>query len=350
MSVCVRRPGVITPPPVVAVVVTYGDRSRLCESVVLGALASGVAAVILVDNDSSAASRSRLDALVSGRRDRVFLTEIGYNSGSAGGFRAGIGEALKDARHDYVWLLDDDNEPRVDSLENLLECYRRKRSITPFAPLACVSFRASRGRLAALAGGVPAERVFPSRNSFLEFSPLDAMRKFLRPAVTGARSASTLTMPYSPYGGLLLDRRTVEAIGLPDSALFVYEDDTEYTSRVVRAGGSIFLCPTSCLEEIDPSWYAVSRGRFFASRLLSTSHLDRLYYQTRNRVYFEERHWVTTRWKYRLNEAVFTSTLFLVAIVLGRISTFRLLKEAIKDGRAASLGENHLLRDRAKST
>ena len=100
---------------VYAVVVTYADRYHLLKQVVKGALDAGCSKVIIVDNNSKCKTKNK--KLKSKKVDYVLLKE---NTGSAGGYKAGLQYAMKDKKCNSVWLLDDDNVPDKNALHLLL--------------------------------------------------------------------------------------------------------------------------------------------------------------------------------------------------------------------------------------
>src|SRR4051812_47255991 len=91
----------------VVVVVTYGDRAELAIASTEAALRAGVAAAVLVDNGSRLEARDRLHAFATSRPGDVTLVQRPENTGSAGGFSAGLQMALR-CTEDWILFLDDD--------------------------------------------------------------------------------------------------------------------------------------------------------------------------------------------------------------------------------------------------
>lgn len=75
-----------------AVTVTYGDRYRLPQQVVLGALMNGVGKIIVVDNGSADSSKMGLRKVELDSDGRVVVVPLPANLGSAVGFKAGLPE------------------------------------------------------------------------------------------------------------------------------------------------------------------------------------------------------------------------------------------------------------------
>jgi len=78
---------------VTSVIVTYGDRFAFLKQVVECCFELGVDNVIIVDNGVSQPSRDNLMEL-SSWNTRINVVSLGKNTGSAGGFKAGIKKAL----------------------------------------------------------------------------------------------------------------------------------------------------------------------------------------------------------------------------------------------------------------
>ena len=55
--------------------------------------------------------------------DKISLIKLSKNTGSANGFKVGIETAVKE--FNFIWLLDDDNKPRKNALEVLVEFWNK---------------------------------------------------------------------------------------------------------------------------------------------------------------------------------------------------------------------------------
>jgi GT2 family glycosyltransferase len=322
---------------VCAVVTTYGSRGALCARVVERLLAEGVAHVVVVDNGSEPEAAAGLAELAAGAGGRVEVIRHERNLGSAPGVAAGLRRFLALEGPADAWVLDDDNEPAVGALTALL----RARADLGGERVAVLAHRPARPYQARLVAGMSARDVFPSRSSFLYFNVLDLRARLRRSAAAaaGARRTEPVRIPYGAYGGLLLSRALVQAIGLPDEALVLYEDDTEYTSRLARVGAELWLVPASEVADIDESWLVAEPGGTGASRLLSASQDLKAYYSTRNRVLFERRAWMGSRLLYAVNRAVWLGVLGASALRTRRFGRLRLVLRAVRDGERGRTGE-----------
>ena len=240
-------------PKVIAVVVTYNRRDLLLES--LAAVLGQTRApdkVIVVDN----ASEDGTAAAVRGQFPSVHLAELRRNSGGAGGFAGGMALALADGA-DLIWLMDDDTVPEPGALNALL---------------------GARDRMAAQdrSGGPPAlvasqvlwtdGREHPMNTP--RRKPFAAKAERLAAAAVGCvpiRSAS--------FVSVLVDAAECRRRGLPRADYFLWNDDFEFTTRLLR-GNTGLLCPASVV---------VHKTKTFGSTDADPG--DRFFYEVRNKVW-----------------------------------------------------------------
>jgi rhamnopyranosyl-N-acetylglucosaminyl-diphospho-decaprenol beta-1,3/1,4-galactofuranosyltransferase len=103
-----------------AVVVTYNRKDLLVECVEgLARQTHPVQRVIVIDNASTDGTREALEASGVGDRVRLDYVRLERNGGGSEGFHYGVREALRE-ESEWIWVMDDDCEPRPDALEKLL--------------------------------------------------------------------------------------------------------------------------------------------------------------------------------------------------------------------------------------
>lgn len=322
-----------------AVVVTYGSRSDFCVQVIESAWRCGVGSVLVVDNGADEQSRAALLERAARGDINLRIVHLPSNEGSAAGFGAGIRAAMDRPTTSYAWLLDDDNAPAPDALQALFAA-RATIKQTDARPHLLLSYRNARPLQRAVASGHGADDAFPSRGGFSGFNLRDAiprvigvMRPRRRPDSPRAAPA-TVEIPYGPYGGLLLPRCAVDSAGLPDARLDTYEDDADYTRRLVTAGYPLTLVPASEVTDLEDSWYTQAKGRTPFTRRLLTPSERRSYLMTRNRIIFERRHWSGSAWLYHVNRAVFVTGLLMGAVTTRRWTRLRVLLHALRSARS----------------
>ncbi len=196
-----------TSPRVTAVIVAYNRSALLSEA--LDALATQDVAlqrVLVVDN----ASTDETALVVSRYRAPVEYVRLDRNTGGAGGFAAGIALALADEQVDWLWLMDDDTVPTSAALGELLS--------------------AVEGRGYAAAG---------SRVVWTDGSehPMNTPRRkvFARRAERMAATASDgVPIRSTSFVSMLVAAPIARRVGLPVADYFIWNDDFEYSTRVIR--------------------------------------------------------------------------------------------------------------------
>lgn len=236
---------------VTAVVVTYNRRDLLAEA--LAALAAQTRPpdrTIVVDN----ASADGTAAMVAGRFPDADLLSLPRNVGGAGGFGAGIARALSGGA-DLLWLMDDDTVPEPTALAELL---------------------AARERASTGADGPPA--LVASRVVWTDGRPHPMNTPRPKPRATAAESrlagaAGCVPIRSASFVSVLVDAAAVRERGLPVADYFLWNDDFEFTTRLLR-GRRGLLCPRSV---------AVHRTERFGGADADPG--DRFYYEVRNKIW-----------------------------------------------------------------
>ena len=243
-------------PRVVAVVVTWNRRGLLQEAVAaLRAQTHQPAAVVVVDNASTDGTGELLASSYS-RDHGLDVVTLAANTGGAGGFAAGIERALVH-RPDLIWLLDDDTVPTPTAAAELVRCWQR--------------YDGPR-RAAVLASRV----VWTDGRDH----PMNTPRR--KPGarareVAAARRVGAVPVRSASFVSVMCDTRVVRDRGLPVADYFLWNDDFEYTTRLVRGNAGLH-CPASVV---------VHKTRTFGSTDVDPG--DRFFYEVRNKV------WVFTR-------------------------------------------------------
>jgi GT2 family glycosyltransferase len=249
---------------VTAVVVTWNRRDLLEES--LAALARQThrpAQVVVVDNASTDGTVALLEAMSAQYPDLDVVT-LTSNVGGAGGFAAGIERALTH-EPDLVWLLDDDTVPTPTAAEELVRAWRGYEGPVPTGS-------ASRTRPALLASRV----VWTDGRDH----PMNTPRR--KPGATGEEIRAAETVDAVPirsasFVSIMCDAQVVRERGLPVADYFLWNDDFEYSTRLVRGNVGLY-CPRSLVEH---------KTKVFGSTDADPG--DRFFYEVRNKL------WMFTR-------------------------------------------------------
>lgn len=326
------------------VTVTYGERFDFLKSVVESAFTNGVLKILIVSNNAETKSLERIRALESESKGSIDVIYLPENRGSAGGYKAGLEKAVNYSDCEFIWLLDDDNQPTPNALNELLKHYKELSSTFQPHQLGLLSIRQDREQLQRAAKIVDAYKIFPRTSSFLGFHVLDLPRKILkalrlkRPDKILQSPKSAVEIPFGPYGGLFFHKTLLQEIGYPDERFFVYADDTEFTFRLTKKGKKLFLIPSSTIQDIDDSWHIKVKGSHFEQLLLGDSDF-RIYFSVRNQAYVDRYVWMQNHLIYVVNKSFFLAILaFFTYLVHKKVPRFELIHKAIRDGERQNLG------------
>lgn len=196
-------------PKVVAVVVAFNRRDLLAQTLDgLAAQHRRADAVIVIDNasedDSAAVARNHAVT------DEVLTMPT--NLGGAGGFAAGIARAVTTHQADLVWIMDDDTVPTPGALAGLMSA----RESYP---------------------GQPA--VLASKAVWIDGREHPMNRPRPRPLLSPEQARHAKDIGVRPirsasFVSIMIDVRAVLEDGLPQADYFLWNDDFEYTARLLR--------------------------------------------------------------------------------------------------------------------
>ncbi len=326
------------------ITVTYGARHEYVRQLFAAATRNGVGHIVVVDNGCDDRSRPQLRQLAEqSANNHATILSLAENRGSATGFSTGLRYVAEQTDYPYVWLLDDDNIPDPAALRSLLDAHRQLLE-THRGAICLVSLREAQPWLRRIAAGESATTVFLRRSSFCGFHVADVLRlgwtKFRRQS-SQARGLADQPIPlrFSPYGGLWMPTQLLSEVGYPDERLVLYHDDTEFTSRLVRDGAQLFLVPTSRVNDAELSWAQTDAYSNGFSRMLKSDQELRVFYNTRNKVYFEVHQRENSQILQVINELAFWALLYVFSQLHGRPERRRLIRQAVRDGKRAALGQ-----------
>ncbi|MFN7225330.1 MAG: glycosyltransferase [Paracoccaceae bacterium] len=257
----------------VAVVVTHNRLPQLQRTLkaLLDCEEESLAAIIVIDNDSTDGTAAWLTSQLGGRLHVETLSE---NRGGAGGFAFGMQYARELFDPDWIVVMDDDARPEVGALQT-------------FNDLVTL------GKLDGIDGVAAAVR-HPDgkicRMNRPTVNPFWHVGVFFRTLAGGGRAAFHLTdqdfdtsdlcpIDGASFVGLFLSRRAIDLAGYPDPALFLYADDAIFTMTLTRRGGRMLFAPEVRFEHdttalagggaVTPIWkaYYYHRNRLLLYRL-----------------------------------------------------------------------------------
>lgn len=200
----------------IAVVVAFNRRDLLAQTL------DGIAAqtvrpdsVIVIDNASTDDSAE----VAENHPSAPVVVRMPENFGGAGGFAAGLASAVADHGAETVWIMDDDTIPEPQALEELL----RARRGYPGQVALCAS-------RAVWHDG----REHPMNTPRARFGVSRRLKRHA--SLVNARQIRTAS-----FVSILIDARAVREAGLPVADYFLWNDDFEYTARLLKRRVGLYV-------------------------------------------------------------------------------------------------------------
>ncbi len=156
--------------------------------------------ICIVDNGSNDATPEYLKQIASDKIEIITQSNVG----SAGGFHTAIKYAYEN-NYDWIWTMDDDVEPFIDCLEQLLKMEEFSKCINPL-------------------------RLFKDNDEIYQWEHYFDYRTCM-PILHNNMSLKNKEYCFvntTCFEGMLLHRSVVEKIGFPNKEYFIAGDDTEY--------------------------------------------------------------------------------------------------------------------------
>jgi len=285
------------------VTVTYGDRINYVTKLIERVDDLGVKNICVVVNGSS--KRKFLNLTKNNKSKFIFNDE---NLGSARGFKQGMEYLKSQPDIKYLWLLDDDNFPELDALDNLLKFITNNSFDNNKDAL--LSFRPDRKHFSKALQENNGSHMLNGKNSALGFS-LFGKKQFTDYQKEGLRVA--------PYGGFFFHKLLIDQIGYPNETYFLYGDDYDFTIRVSENGGAIKLVKDSVVKDLELSFHLKEKQNLtiFNTRYHNTENLDRIFYSVRNGIRFELKHMVE-------NIVIYHTNLLIYSLIIGLLLSLSL--------------------------
>jgi GT2 family glycosyltransferase len=233
---------------VVAVIVAHNRRELLLECLdAVEAQTRAVDAIVVVDNASSDGSPDAVETA----HPQIDLVRLSVNTGGAGGFAIAMEHAITAQRADLLWVMDDDTIPSRTALQALLDVRAGARE-TPAIVGSRVVWTDDRDH------------------------PMNTPRR--KPLASAgeqrdAADAGGVAVRSSSFVSMLVETNAVRIHGLPVAEYFIWNDDFEFSARILRhrrgmfAPSSVVLHKTKARADTD-----VDPG-------------ERFYYEVRNKLW-----------------------------------------------------------------
>lgn len=307
---------------ITAIIVTYSDRFYLLKQVLESCFEADVFDAIVVDNDSDKKSQNQLKVFTGNYKDKITVIRNSSNLGSAKAYKQGLKEAKSRDTCDYIWLLDDDNQPDIKALHRLKKYWSQK----PKDVVALLSFRPDRKQYKQAILKSNPNLVLGWNNSFYGFHIGQKISNFFSKKVNNKNESLAGEIAYAPYGGMFFHKSILDMIGYPNEDYFLYSDDHDWSYRITRMNKKIHVVLNSIIHDIDTSWALKDKNSSTFDAIKNAPPL-RIYYNVRNRIFFEKKYLIKNRLTYRFNRLIFTFILFCFCF---RSENFKIFMKAVR--------------------
>lgn len=207
----------MTPSPTVCAVIVTHNRKELLRECLQALLAQTPPPdrLVVVDNASTDGTDGILrQEFTEVAPQKLTVLTLPMNVGGAGGFHEGMKHAAAQDC-DWIWLMDDDTIATPTALEELFAAYDR------FPERQKPRLLASR---VDWTDGTPHWMNLPTLKK-THFDPERSMMAIER---------ATASVRWASFVSVLLQKSLVAQYGLPFRDYFIWNDDTEYTARILR--------------------------------------------------------------------------------------------------------------------
>ncbi|PMD68830.1 glycosyltransferase family 2 protein [Companilactobacillus nuruki] len=245
---------------VCAVVVTY-NRLELLKKCLESLFKQTIRVrhVLVINNKSTDGTEEYLNGLTN---KNLIVKNMMRNFGGAKGFSEGVRLAYERTDDDFVWIMDDDTFPNEDCLEELLKGDNKLKNSYGFL---CSNARWKDN----------------SSTNIPEVS-----NNWGEKIDDGLVSVNTAT-----FVSILVPRRIIKELGIPTAELFIWGDDTEYTTRISSKYSSYFVTKSKVLHYtennlsnmtiVNDSFDRIKRYTFMFRNLI---YIDRKYKSKRKAI------------------------------------------------------------------
>ncbi|MDR3723201.1 MAG: glycosyltransferase [Terracidiphilus sp.] len=325
---------------ITAVTVTYGNRGNLVEKCLVAVLSNGACRAVVVNNGGKSPITENMKEKYG---KRIICVERNTNGGSAAGYYDGITSAISSGA-EYIMLLDDDNCVKEQTIMKLKQTFTKLCSQESLDGICVLGNRYVQNGMEVLAKNSKSRR--KRGDAFLEFHLSDKFDKAYRMLTSRIKSqkeegkkqkVKLIPRSSAPYGGLMFHKSLIDRFGLPDRRFVLYQDDLEFTSRVVSGGGKIWMDTEAQIEDIEMSWHVSDKRLTKIETWLCSGSDLRVYYTARNMAYLETYGHRPSGMR-KLNKAVYISLLFCLAVIMKKLKRFRLILSAVQRGEKGILG------------
>lgn len=188
---------------------------------------------------------------------KLHYVRMHENTGGAGGFYEGVKRGYEKG-YDWLWLMDDDAEPKEDTLEKLL--LNNTEDVLCLCPL-IVNKKSNKVQ----------NYHHKKFNFYINDIPL-----FNETNIEHYQN-NVLDIKANAFVGPLIKVKAIDFVGFPNSDLFIWGDDTEYTYRISTKGRIVLVGSSVILHKDSP---------IFQGNKVYKNQVWKTYYYFRNKILF----------------------------------------------------------------
>jgi rhamnopyranosyl-N-acetylglucosaminyl-diphospho-decaprenol beta-1,3/1,4-galactofuranosyltransferase len=252
---------------------------------------------------------------------KIYYCKMLKNLGGTGGFYEGIKKAFN-KNYDWIWIMDDDSEPKLDALEKLYK-YFDYENVSALANL-----------VYDLDGQIQSyHNANLDFNDYISFVSVIKDSKF--------KENKVLEIDMASFVGLLINSECIEKISFPKKELFIYEDDIEYSIRLKTCGKILLITNSIIIHKAKHKKMEIKRvlGRNYYK--IPIKDYWRIYFGLRNYVWLRK-DYMTNRKKLYSNIFISYSKLIIGIILVddNKLKRLEILTNAYIDGLKANFDNN----------
>jgi GT2 family glycosyltransferase len=268
------------------IILTYQNRYKFLIKVVKRVVSENISKIIIIDNNSNPSSKVKIQEL-SKFYSCVEVIHFKRNMGTAYAIKYALKIVKKIKNISFVWILDDDNLPKIGSKKLLIKYFNnlKKNFNYVFTPI--------RYRLPQYQKYLKGNYNFKFyENNFIKFNFLRAILKFFA-IKKKTKTLNKYQVKTAPYGGLFFHKSLLNKVGYPNVKMNTYSDDLEYTFRMSKKKCRILLCKSYLVYDIDKTF---GEKNYFQKNFNE----KKIYLQLRNHTFFSRR-FITNLFIYKAN-------------------------------------------------
>jgi len=319
------------PSAITAVVVTYGDRWQYL-AVLLRRLEGDplVNDIVVIDN---ASHRDIATSCTNAGYNKVQVTRMDRNIGSAGGYKAGI-ETANTLANAHIMLFDDDVVPKPGCLQILQNDFDKLSVEDNPATFALIPYRDC------LHSKISKPSIFDKHN-FLGLNIFTLLQRHFcikKNIFIGRLTSEVVSYQMgTAYACLYFHKSLIKKIGLPYPEFVLYYDDVEFTSRILRIGGKIWLSAAAQCEDICKNYSSSLGSPPFLGYLQADSN-SKVFYIIRNRVYLDRFVFKRISLFYLINSLILLSGITFLGFLTFRAERVKTIYRAVFAGYKGNMG------------